>query len=156
MGTHGSFGILLEQINDFIYVSCHSDGMPENMGEFLLDILRTEGVGRYIEAMVESDLERVDHLECPIFTLSSEEEWNEWTFSEWIYMYRRKTESLLVCYPDSKGGDIDLIGKNPYGKHMYMPTILIEVPVRGTETVMDMYRRKRSLKRVGTHLTLYL
>lgn len=158
MGIHGSFGILLERDKDLIYVSSSSNGMPENMGEFVLSVLRAEGIEGLLVEMRDNDLERVDHEDEQLFTVSSMEQFQEWTFSEWTYLYRQMLDSLLVCYPAKVGeseGGLDIIGQNPYAKHSYELTALLEVPIRGTETVMDVWRRTKSLKRVGVHLTLY-
>jgi len=157
MGTHGSFGILLERIKDIVYVSVTSNGTPENMGEYLLSVLRTGGVAGYLEAMVSSDLERVDHLERSIFTVASEEELPEWTFSEWVYLYKPRTECFLVCYPDTVGkekGNLGITGQNPYAKELYALSVLLEIPINETETIMEMYFRKRDLKKKGLYLTL--
>lgn len=158
MGTHGSFGMVLERDKDLIYVTCTSNGMPENMGESLLSILRMEGIEGLICAMRDSDLERVDHEEEQLFTVASMCQIDEWTFSEWTYLYRRRTDSLLVCYPAKVGeekGNLGITGKNPYAKEPYALSVLLEVPIGGTETVMDVWQRTRSLKRIGTHLTTY-
>jgi hypothetical protein len=159
MGTHGSFGILLERSKDFIYVTCSSNGSVECMGESLLSILRTEGIEGLICAMRDSDLERVDHKDDPIFSVSSMEQYQEWTFSDWTYLYRKRTDSLLVCYPERIGeekGNLGITGQNPYAKERAALSVLLEVPVCGTETVMDVWGRTRSLKRVGRYLTVYM
>lgn len=153
MGTHGSFGILLERAKDIIYVTSNSNGMLECMGESILSILRTEGIEGFICAMRDNE----DHDSEYLFSASSEEQMQEWTFSEWTYLYRKRTDSLLVCYPERLGkekGNLGIIGQNPYAKGQVALSILLEVPVCGTENVMDVWHRTRSLKRVGIHLTL--
>lgn len=160
MGTYGSFGVLLERDKDLIYVTSTSNGMPENMGENLLSILRIEGIEGLLCAMRDNDLERVDHPDSQLFTVASDEgNINEWTFSEWIYLYRERTESLLVCYPTSIGkekGNLGITGQNPYAKEPYALSVLLDVFVYGSYDVMGLWRRTHSLKRVWRYLTLYV
>lgn len=154
MGTHGSFGVYFKNPKDMFYITQTSDGMPENLGEYLLSVLRTEGIVGYMEAMRDAAVTWEDSG----FDLASNEEMPEWTFSDWVYLYRHWTGELLVCYPECIGkekGNLGITGKNPYSKYTAALSILLEVAIWGTETVMDVYRRTRSLKRVGRYLTLY-
>ncbi|MCK4308032.1 hypothetical protein KAW50_07415 [candidate division WOR-3 bacterium] len=153
MGTHGSFGILLEDPKDIIYVTENSDGMPENMGESLLSILREDSVEGLLCAMRDVSTRWEDMR----LSIASNEDFQEWTYSEWIYLYRHRTDSLLVCYPSplkETKTDLHILGQNPYDKHPYSIFVLLEIPIKGTENVMDVWHRTRSLKRVGIHLTL--
>jgi len=155
MGTHGSFGILLEREKDIIYVSDSSNGAPECMGEDLLCTLRREGIEGFISEMRDNEIDVEGEY---LFSASSMEQMQEWTFSEWVYLYRQRTDSLLVCYPERLGkekGNLGITGQNPYAKGQAALSILLEVPVRGTDTVMSVWERTRSLKRVGLYLTLY-
>jgi hypothetical protein len=159
MGTHESFGILLERSKDLIYVTSSSDGMPESMGEWLLSVLRIRSVEGLLEAMRDNDTERVDHPDSQLLVVASDEgDINEWTFSEWIYLYRQRTESLLVCYLvvhlEDMIGDLYISGNNPYGGQYWL-SVLLDVYIYGSDDVMGLWRRTRSLKRAGRYLTLY-
>ena len=154
MGTHGSFGLLLEESKDIIYVTENSDGMPENMGESLLSVLREDGVEGLLCVMRDAAIRWEDMG----LSISSIEDFQEWAFSEWTYLYRQRTDSLLMCFSARKGeekGNLGITGQTGYSKYTYALSILLEVPIKGTETVMDVWDRTRDLKRVGLYLTLY-
>lgn len=147
MGTHCSFGYLKEKEGDIKYVSASINGNPECMGEYIFQTLKTEGKVGFDRIMKEyldrynQDLEVEDQIE--IEGISD----TEWTFAEWIYLWRKSTDSLLVCVPDVESSGENVLKRtnaNPYQPNK--PLIVrkvYEIPLSSKESLMAVCKRQK-------------